>query len=890
VLADCPSHYARGQEKSSPSSKPAEFASPIPYEWYQPPLAERLSKDAPARLVLVLWLRVEEFCERPFEQLLALRKLLPYDKTTWRIIGPYGSSGLRTLVNEVSANDARKDKKALRFYSPYATVPDSKLLEGIPKEARPKLEKFLDDKGVSLVRTIGNDGQLANALTEELVLRGLKAGELTGKSDAERVAACRTDPEHAKQAPSRVAILAERDTFYGRNVLNDFSDGTSSRGFCAEGFDYLRGLDGELPVIGSSPQGSSGAPKASQSSSKTEGGGATFEEIAAGQQQFDYLRRLSLRLRERDRELRSASQDNRGGVRAIGVLGSDVHDKLLILQALKPEFPDAVFFTTDLDSRFLHPREQPWARNLVVASTFGLRLGDEFQGGTPPFRDSYQTAIYLSTLLAISDTRAVGAKQGTEITQGQIDAWFTRPRIFEIGRTMAFDFTNDGSADTGDCRWVLAGCGNIHPPSSSLFPRPAFWRLAFIFAICVLCLWLAPLTISRDRREKIFGAPSGTSPYFRNAAIVITVIALQFGLPLWMAAVWPNLAPTLTRNGSPLVALEGISTWPTETIRLFIILLSIYLMLRSRVKLAENLDEIGKRLGLGGTRSQVLAGAAGAEAKPPVETGPLRFWRDYVRRNSFRAQFARTAILTGIVFLAGYALVAVLGEGRAAPIRGDMPRFVHNALQMILLFMMCFVVLFVAQVVVSCIAFVKRLPAVIAEWQEPDLQLFTERIGLTGELLRIWVELQLIALRTKAVLGLIYFPFIIPSLMMLSTGGFLSASRIPLGPVVLALVGATIAVVCGWRLNASAEASRSRAIQMIDEALMRVHTAKQGTAPEGLSPTALNQFRNAILDLHEGAFAPFWEQTMIYALLIPFAAIGSNVWITSWLDRLMRGT
>ena len=371
---------------------------------------------------------------------------------------------------------------------------------------------------------------------------------------------------------------------------------------------------------------------------------------------------------------------------------------------------------------------------------------------------------------------------------------------------------------------------------------------------------------------------------------MITVIALQFGLPLWMAAVWPNFAPALTRNGSPLVAFEGISTWPTETIRLFIILLSVYLLLRSRVKLAENLDEIGERLGLGGTRSEVLAKPPDKAPNEPPEKSPRAFWWDYVRRNSFHSQFARTAMLTGIVFLAGYAVGSALGEGRTEPIRGDIPRYVHNVLQMILLFMMCFVVLFVAQVVVSSIIFVKSLRAEIALWKESDLQPFTDRVGLTGELLRIWVELQLIALRTRAVLGLIYFPFIIPSLMMLSTGGFLSASRIPLGPVVLALVGATIAVVCGWRLNVSAEASRAHALHKIDEALMRVHTAKNGPTPEGLSPSALNQLRNAVLDLHEGALAPFWEQTMIYALLIPFAAIGSSVWITSWLDRLLRGT
>ena len=221
------------------------------------------------------------------------------------------------------------------------------------------------------------------------------------------------------------------------------------------------------------------------------------------------------------------------------------------------------------------------------------------------------------------------------------------------------------------------------------------------------------------------------------------------------------------------------------------------------------------------------------------------------------------------------------------PIRGAAAQHVHAGLEAALLFMTCFIVLFVAHVVVSCISFVKRLRIEIPKWKDADLAPFASRVGMTGEFLQIWVQLQLIALRTRAVLGLIYFPFIIPSLMMLSTSDYLSASRIPVGPVVLSLVGATIAVVCGWQLNVAAEASRTHALRKIDEALMRAHAAE--AAMQTPSIAQLDQFRAAVLDLHEGAFAPFWEQTMFYALLIPFAAIGSSSLIWSWLERLRLG-
>ena len=67
------------------------------------------------------------------------------------------------------------------------------------------------------------------------------------------------------------------------------------------------------------------------------------------------------------------------GFGAIGVLGTDYYDRLLILPALQQAMPDKVYFTLELDTRFLHPDEQKWARNLIVASTLGLTIHSKLQ-------------------------------------------------------------------------------------------------------------------------------------------------------------------------------------------------------------------------------------------------------------------------------------------------------------------------------------------------------------------------------------------------------------------------------------------------------------------------------------------------------------------------------
>jgi len=132
------------------------------------------------------------------------------------------------------------------------------------------------------------------------------------------------------------------------------------------------------------------------------------------------LRRLASDIQMRDQQLKN---EGKKGIRAIGILGSDVYDKLMILRVLRKRFPKAIFFTTDLDASLLHPSEFQWTRNMLVASSFDLKIADhqELQrmragegsasnmaeilinatkATIPQFRDVYQTSVYLSTLWA----------------------------------------------------------------------------------------------------------------------------------------------------------------------------------------------------------------------------------------------------------------------------------------------------------------------------------------------------------------------------------------------------------------------------------------------------------------------------------------------------------
>jgi hypothetical protein len=198
---------------------------------------------------------------------------------------------------------------------------------------------------------------------------------------------------------------------------------------------YASGLDGH------SPSAHSEASADAQKPEKKEGPLRPVAEYrSAGPSQIDYLERLA-------QQLKSDAADSLYGYRvvAVGVLGSDIYDKILLLQALRPKFPDAVFFTTDLDAGFVQPKLSEWTRNLVVAASYGLeaqprterkelgrqqkKIMDEAEGrgrrledrerreiaamveyyqsghSLAPFRDSHQTALHLATRLAFGRRR-----------------------------------------------------------------------------------------------------------------------------------------------------------------------------------------------------------------------------------------------------------------------------------------------------------------------------------------------------------------------------------------------------------------------------------------------------------------------------------------------------
>jgi hypothetical protein len=900
----------------------------VPFEWFQP-VIEKDGDTVP--WVLVMWLDSTVFKDNPLHKMGKLADMFKKLSASWRVLGPARSDGLREMVAEVRLHGAAPlpDAPTLHFYSAVATAPDKRIDRQLQSDET--LSSFFAKHKLNLVRTIGDDNQLANALIKELTLRGLHAGRR-----AKRDATC--DLENGDpQAPSHIAIISEWDTLYGRTLRREFQANPDEDGFCVHRASYVRGLDGQLPAAGgadASPAKAGSGKSGGEDKDDSRKRDGTYLEIAEGQSQFDYLRRLAKRLTEIDQDVRKSSPDGMG-LRAIGVLGSDVHDKLLVLQALQPEFPNAIFFTTDMDARFLHPREQAWTRNLIVASHFNLRLSETMQADMPPFRDSYQTSVFLATRLAMDDAqRAPKASASTaelSTKQETIAKWFIEPRLFEIGRTQAFDFSPLPPAAPASGRELRSACkgpdwsrcgSSIHPMPSPLYPQLRMATLLFIASLLILLLWLPPILVSRAARQrlvKILVAGSLAQRIWRWQALAALFALVHIALPLLLAYYWEPFATWLTRNGKPLVGLEGISFWPTEAIRLITLLLCLYLIFAGWTALSQNLDNIIVRLQLGPARKKLVAEQREAERHLPpwlrfINMFSLRlilppdvprgspnedFWRRYIVQNRISARAVRT---TACVLLAAggswFLWLALHDAPKFIPQRGDLSLTVHQWLHCLMFFAIYFLVFFVVDATTFCVSFVRGLQTHGANWPVATLVKFEHELQIPRAYLNNWIDLKFIALRTKCVTRLIYCPFIVLSLFLVSRSPVFDHWYMPTTGFVLAVLGASVALACAVALRYAAEAARRDAIEKLRNEIIRVSgeapaarrrqissgafTANHVRPANPPKPAQLTLLLERMEHLHEGAFAPFWQQPLLKAILLPFAAFGG----TSMLDYM----
>lgn len=775
----------------------------------------------------------QRIAPRPLFRLVEIMKSLGKVSGTdgYLVIGPSSSTFLKLAARESALDETLAALRQYRpsWYSPFVTLPGDDILIDEVQPLQMRLHE--------LVRVIADDDQVTTALVDELKLRKFGSGAavaLVGQWDTAYSRALRdllrdkicqagtADKDAATRCKENAA--AGKDAGQEPVPTDDGKESAPAMQVLEE--NYTRGLDGKLP-------GQKEVDKKSEEKPAV--------ERPEGDGQIDYLRRLALKLKEREKVV--------GRIGAIGVLGNDYYDKLLVLKALRPAFPDTVFFSTVAHAAMLDRDDNKHTRNLVVAAGYGLSLGQPGQKDIAPFRDTYQTSAFLATRMAIG-----GICEDRKIYRS--DA-----QLFEVGRSELVPLATPPG----------------HGPDKKYIVGPLI-----LAAMAWLISWSAGFAQRRHRCTWVL-ILSGT--------LLLSIL---------------HYATRYTEE--PMDWLQGVSIWPSEIIRLIAIALAMALFWRgvSRMRLVRaQLDEafFGRhdnkqdghdrfcripKISVSGPRfRQAFAlwlynhvGCA-SPANPPRESGPclngaehkaMEIWDIYngARDCSNSPTFLRHPFwLSGLIFVAAYLLLALtlkwLGlPPPTTPARGTLAFSADRAI-------LTGAVL--AQVSLLFLAMYEGFRAVWlarklqgpTRWPDPVIARFWPR-GVAGKpdhsLFDPWLDMRFIALATAPVQRIIFYPFLVMSLMILARSTLFDRWNTPPFLIVIFSVSIALVVIAALRMRNSAEKVRQNSIEILSTQIMELKARGAEELVQQLE-TMLIQAR----EINIGAFAPLSQQPLLKAIL-----------------------
>lgn len=816
--------------------------------------------------VRVVWLndRVFDTAQVVAETLIAIAPpptTMSRQGPPWSWIGPTGSDALRRLDAPVQMPE-RPEGEALPVYSAMATDPE-------PYKAYEQPEGW-PSTGARIVRSLPTDDSLAKLLRDELAKR------LQGPLGRVR--------------SGRIVLIHEADTGYARSLTQLLTPSIrDDLKLQPETYTYFRGLDGATtgePVR---------ARETNQSQQRDLFGAAprsmrSYAEEASGPAQYDYLRRLVERIRDDDARSPPGSR-----TRAIGLIGTDAIDKVMLLQALRPEFPDAVFFTTDLDARLLDPRHYPVTRNLVIASGYGLRLGDCLQGATPPFRDAYQTSAYLATRLAVwnsgnPEDRERSEKLGSEIGEhGGL--------LFEVSRSGAEQLDPPRSCST-------------HPPRLRPPTTPSGWDFmvdsALLIAAGVALLLGLGIVVRASMRQVAEHEREPEKEDRRSLWLCAGVLGVAAGA--FCAFVF-----FITPFGSePLRWFSGISVWPTVALRVFAAALAAWWCWA----LLEDWDQRAK------TDTEDFRFTTASTGPQPRfqdifvfnwrtrrnEVHAAELWLGYQSRGQRRARLKRSALAAAVVTIA--AILLFLGF-RDTPIPARGVYAFQWSLWVII------ATAFVGNLLILLVWDAHRLAArfidnlAMGETVYEDSTLTSKRAPCGGkdippEISRSVIDVKLIASRTEAVARSLYYPPVVLFIQLAAMNQiFDNWIWTPPRILVTAAVPCVLLFISAFGLRVSAERARRIEVDRLQE-LVRVKrrsaaiNGQTGSAPgataTGAAPShtpsgikaeieEIEAYIKDIESIRDGAFARWREHAIFRSLLLPGASVAA-VFALDWISRL----
>jgi hypothetical protein len=380
--------------------------------------------------------------------------------------------------------------------------------------------------------------------------------------------------------------------------------------------------------------------------------------------------------------------------------------------------------------------------------------------------------------------------------------------------------------------------------------------------------------------------------------VAIALASLGASLGFWWA--WPSIADWLTENGNgePMALSEGISLWPTILLRALGIGLTFWMICYTRRSLQDNRTETDNELGLDETSAtlrqewrrirsdpqsyptrtaQILALLWFHRSLPSSVQRPMFKFEEVV--GAFAARWPARCIRAGIGTMAMLALWYILAPIFATfgsvhvPGRGSLVQAIYLQVTMIEAILTWYLIFIVADAALFSRAFIKRLTAIKTVWPPNTAKKFKNQLNLADADLADWIDMHFLAMRTRCITRLIYLPFIALAVLIVSRIPFSEIFTIIWALITTLALSAAVVIGSFIALRAAAEQARAVARDHMTAAIIaaRAYATGQDRAVQ------LEKLLSEIDGLNDGAFAPWSNQPLVKAVLLPLLTYGGTM-------------
>ena len=325
----------------------------------------------------------------------------------------------------------------------------------------------------------------------------------------------------------------------------------------------------------------------------------------------------------------------------------------------------------------------------------------------------------------------------------------------------------------------------------------------------------------------------------------------------------------------------------TIALILFAGFLSIYFIVKVRYDLEQNASKLADEFGLpapeaieqprrGVLEALRLLPISAVRLFIPTDTPVIHekvdmtvLWQRYRIYGQFPKRRLRALLMTAFYLFALGLLVMLAGGYPRSPIRG-----VFNFPALIGSVFILFV--YLTFLVIDAIALHERFLAQLAErethWPPETFKNFGYAVAPDGpytesDLADYW-DILFIARRTEAIGNLIYYPFIVLSLLIVSRLPYFANWTWTPGLIVALTIHFLLALYAAWRLPRAARAYRELVLERMEQ------RRRQNLKDPKEESAALDAVIQHVQSTHQGAFAYLWEQPAVRALLLPSTGLG----------------